>query len=659
MWPNLLNTLSWWQWLILAMVPPAIILLYFLKLKRRPLEVPSTYLWHKSIEDLHVNSIWQRLRRNLLLFLQLLLIALIVMALLRPNWRGKKLTGNRFIFLVDNSASMQATDVSPSRLEEAKRRVGELIDEMRSGDTAMIVSFADSARVEQTFTDKRRLLRQKLKAIAPTQRGTSLAEALKVASGLVNPGFAGEDFQFTEEMTAELYILSDGKFGKVTDFSLGNLRPIFVPLGRPEAVNVGIVASSIRRSESNAELFQVFARLENFGTDDVTVPVDLSLDDRLIDADKLEIPAGETRAVAFDIGAVESAVLKLTAATGDDLPLDDETRLVVSSPRPADVLLVTPGNEPLELALQTDSTVQIADVAVESPAFLKTRPYLQAAAAGHYDLVIYDRCRPQEMPQANTLFIGALPGDDRWSAQPKVNVPQIIDVDVAHPLMQWIEMGDVLLAAGTPLGVPPGGSVLVDSDAGAMIALAPRKRFEDVVVGFPIIDEVPGDDGKLQRYIGTNWMTRQSFPVFVLNAFDYLGGGRDVLEAGYVQPGKHVSLENLSKNARLRVRTPSGKTFDMKGGPAGKVDFTNTDELGVYQVQDGDNTLRRFAVNLCNSAESNIRPDAKPAIQIGYVEVPGRRTWESARREAWKWLLLAGLGVLLLEWYIYNRRVYL
>ncbi len=40
--PNFTNMLSWWQWLILAAVPPAIILLYFLKLKRRPLEVPST-----------------------------------------------------------------------------------------------------------------------------------------------------------------------------------------------------------------------------------------------------------------------------------------------------------------------------------------------------------------------------------------------------------------------------------------------------------------------------------------------------------------------------------------------------------------------------------------------------------------------------------------
>jgi len=65
------STLAAWQWAILAAIPLAIVALYFLKLRRQPIEVPSTYLWKKSIEDLHVNSLWQRMRRNLLLYLQL------------------------------------------------------------------------------------------------------------------------------------------------------------------------------------------------------------------------------------------------------------------------------------------------------------------------------------------------------------------------------------------------------------------------------------------------------------------------------------------------------------------------------------------------------------------------------------------------------------
>src|ERR1041384_7534063 len=93
------NTLSPWQWGLLALVPPAIIALYFLKLRRQPLEVPSTYLWKKSIEDMHVNSLWQRLRQNLLLFLQLLLVALAMLARLRPGGEGIKLAGERVVFL--------------------------------------------------------------------------------------------------------------------------------------------------------------------------------------------------------------------------------------------------------------------------------------------------------------------------------------------------------------------------------------------------------------------------------------------------------------------------------------------------------------------------------------------------------------------------------
>ena len=214
--PTLTNMLTWWQWLILAAVPPAIVALYFLKLKRHPLIVPSTYLWHKSIEDLHVNTIWQRLRRNILLLLQLLVIFLVMGALLRPSWQGTKLIGSRFIFLIDNSASMSATDVKPNRLDEAKRQVGDLIDQMKSGDVAMLISFADTARVEQGFTDDRGLLHRRLEAIEPTKRSTSLLEALKLASGLANPGRSGEDVsdvRVAEAMPATLYIFSDGRFG--------------------------------------------------------------------------------------------------------------------------------------------------------------------------------------------------------------------------------------------------------------------------------------------------------------------------------------------------------------------------------------------------------------------------------------------------------------
>ena len=79
---NWINMLPWYQWMIFAIVPPLIFLLYFLKLRRVPLEVPSTYLWSRTVEDLHVNSIWQRLRNNILLWLQMLAILLLALSCL-------------------------------------------------------------------------------------------------------------------------------------------------------------------------------------------------------------------------------------------------------------------------------------------------------------------------------------------------------------------------------------------------------------------------------------------------------------------------------------------------------------------------------------------------------------------------------------------------
>src|SRR3954447_2854738 len=162
---DIMNTLTWWQWGLLALVPPAIVALYFLKLKRQPLEVPSTYLWSRTIEDLHVNSLWQRLRQSLLLFLQLLVVGLIALTLLRPGWSGAKLQGKRFVFLIDTSASMAADDAPPSRLDRAKRQAIELVEQMDRGSAAMVISFSNVAKIEQAFTDNRQQLRRKIELI--------------------------------------------------------------------------------------------------------------------------------------------------------------------------------------------------------------------------------------------------------------------------------------------------------------------------------------------------------------------------------------------------------------------------------------------------------------------------------------------------------------
>ena len=45
-------------------------------------------------------------------------------------------------------------------------------------------------------------------------------------------------------------------------------------------------------------------------------------------------------------------------------------------------------------------------------------------------------------------------------------------------------------------------------------------------------------------------------------------------------------------------------------------------------------------------------------IKIGYNTVTGTQKPAQVQKDIWWWLAIGALAVLLVEWYIYNRRVY-
>src|SRR6516165_10016061 len=230
--------LPWWGGLILLIVPFAVVLLYFLKLKRKPIQVPSTFLWKKSIEDVHVNSLFQWLRQNVLLVLQVLAVLFLIYSVLGLRVHGQTTSGRHYILLIDNSASMSATDVSPNRLEWAKQEALKEIDAAGDNDHGMVIAFNSKALTLQGYTNNRAKLRDAVKSIEQTQRPTRIDEALTLADSLANPVRSTEDAaaqapgvapeqeresQPPKGVDTVVHLYSDGRYARLSEATLASL----------------------------------------------------------------------------------------------------------------------------------------------------------------------------------------------------------------------------------------------------------------------------------------------------------------------------------------------------------------------------------------------------------------------------------------------------
>ena len=142
--------------------------------------------------------------------------------------------------------------------------------------------------------------------------------------------------------------------------------------------------------------------------------------------------------------------------------------------------------------------------------------------------------------------------------------------------------------------------------------------------------------------------------------FDGSPGRRSDISAGIGCP---VTLRANSRISRtelpVSVVDPDGDDTQLDRRGQATFAYGKTDQLGVYEILEGEakQPAQRFAVNLFDPEESNIVP--REELQVGQAIVQGQRHWEPMRFELWKWILIGGMGLLLVEWWIWNRRVYL
>ena len=314
-----------------AIAIPALVILYFLKLRRRDVEVSTTLLWKKSIQDLQANAPFQRLRRNILLLLQMLVLLAVLGALAQPMLQRQRIEGSRHIILIDRSASMASTDETldsrtATRLDAAKRQALDLIDSLRAGDIllgggegdeAMVVAFDTDAEPLQPFSRDRAALRTAVERIEQTDKPSAvdqpdrvegIVQALRVA--LANlPTRVRIDDRTGKEQTIEgffagepvtIHVFSDGRLPGQLNANPGvENTVVYHRVGKGDAANLAITALKAERSFQTPSQVTLFANLSSTDRQPRTVDVELLVDGAVRRIESATIPP----AAADDLAA--------------------------------------------------------------------------------------------------------------------------------------------------------------------------------------------------------------------------------------------------------------------------------------------------------------------------------------------------------------------
>ncbi len=164
---------------------PFIVLLYFLKVKRPELRVANLVLWARHLADRQANQPWQRLRWSALLLLQLLAALVLALALMRPGVVGAAGVGKTTVVLIDASASMQATDVSPSRFGAAVAQAHGLVDSLAPGEEMAVVLMGEHAQLLAAPTGDQALLSASLDRARPGSGASGLGQGISLANAIL------------------------------------------------------------------------------------------------------------------------------------------------------------------------------------------------------------------------------------------------------------------------------------------------------------------------------------------------------------------------------------------------------------------------------------------------------------------------------------------
>jgi von Willebrand factor type A domain/Aerotolerance regulator N-terminal len=617
--------------LLFAMLAIPIVVLYILKVRLRRVPVSTLIFWRQIFEEKKPRSIWQRLRHLLSLLLQLAFLALLVFALADPIVRSQQARARRLVLIVDNSASMNAVDVAPSRLAAARAEAHRVIDGLRLGDELALVAAGTQPQVYCGLTDHQRTLRRALDAIPPGDGPTEVGGAVALARRLVS----------ATDKAHKIVVLTDGGFDGTAELvKQGDVE--VVPVGKSTG-NVGITRLQARRSLLDPVGYEILVEIRNASDEPAECRLELELEGDPIDVVPLKLAAGERSAQVFSKTSADGGRLRARLNRDDALMADNTAFAILPRRKPQPLTLVTEGNLFLEKVFEAIPLVDLA-VAAEPPA--------PSATAGR--VTVFHRKVPETLPPGPVLVIEPAGPNALWQVDEPLQNPVVAKQDRDSPLLAHVRLDQVLMPEARKLTIKGPAQVLVESATGDPL-LAVIDRPEGKVVLLTV--NLEKGDLPLQT----------AFPIMMTNWLGWLAGSRgelrEALPTGAVTTVELPAGPPGIKAERL-LRGPDGSERPLPAdGP--KVAVGPLERCGVWSIvrrasgpaskasepkANADETLIELACNLSNGRESDLRPGpGMPARAAGIASGFGTRP-------IWFYLVAFAWLLTCWEWLLYQRR---
>ncbi len=526
--------------LIFLILIPVIILLYLLKQKVKDEPFSSTLLWHEIYKNLEARTPFEKLKQNILMYLQILLMLLLIFALMAPVLkRGGKAQEN-VILVLDNSASMEYQyDGEETRLSHSMKEAKKEIDALSENAVVTLISCGSEASVIYQGKDKA-TLKKRLSGLKTELEAGSLERAANVVNSVI-----------ADMENVQVICYTDTDFASEALIKSNKEAALYVEDVYSKGENCSLDYVNYSAEKDTVE---VLCKVTNYGEKEVTQDVSLYVNSDLADVQPVTVKPGESETVYFEpqkMALDGSEILKAELSDKDSLPADNSQSIAAVAAGEKKVLLLSGGNVFLEKALSLDDSVTV---------YKSDNTGVLNQAEDIYDLYVFDGIRlPDEFDvsklpeQAAYLFLNY--DKDFYEKQYIKKESEVTDAVLGFcdsPVTQYIEDYTFGITKAVTYTIPDWAVPFLKTESGGICGYYGRVEQHNIgVLGFDIHN--------------TDLALQAEFPIFMSQFCDVLLGTnvdvKEITNFPVVEESDVTPVDSVEKKGKQSRKKTGGRAI--------------------------------------------------------------------------------------------------